>query len=131
MAFVVPGKHQKNPPKPQDPRQEIVEMEEGIFAAICCRGAQNQKRARRHQDQLEQWILEKGRKIQGLPMVAFYNAPFTPSFMKRNEVLMRDSGMDAAMATGMTPLHCRSTEETLRPDRSVGQKGSWYQQNEG
>ena len=92
MSFVVPAKHRVNPPQPHDPRLQIVEMEGGIYAAIGYRGAQSQVRVNRHQEQLESWIHERGWDILGMPVAAFYNPPFTPSFLKHNEVLMRIHG---------------------------------------
>ena len=44
-------------------------------------------------NKLESWILEKGYKIESDYMLAFYNAPFTPPMMRRNEIWLRINKM--------------------------------------
>jgi hypothetical protein len=36
---------------------------------------------------LRQWLAKKGLEISGTPTFAYYNDPFTPGFLRRNEIL--------------------------------------------
>lgn len=38
---------------------------------------------------LQAWVLKQGVEVEGSPLFAFYDPPWTPGFMRRNEVLLR------------------------------------------
>ncbi len=48
--------------------------------------------AERHRTALESWIEAQGLVATGEPVWARYNAPFTPWFLRRNEILIPIDG---------------------------------------
>lgn len=82
-------------PEPQNPRITIREVPARRIAAVRYSGFWSEKGYLQHKAELESWIREKGFKIMGEPVWARYNSPFTPWFLRRNEVLIPvSSGSD-------------------------------------
>jgi len=58
------------------------------MAAVRYSGTWSVKNYQQHRQALEAWMAAQGLKPAGEPVWARYNAPFTPWFMRRNEILM-------------------------------------------
>lgn len=75
-------------PEPEDPDVIIRLVPEQHIAAIRYSGFWSEKNYQKNKDRLESWVDEKGFKKVGEPVWARYNPPFTPWFMRRNEILI-------------------------------------------
>jgi len=89
MAFFVSGKFGNRIPEPTSPNLSIRKFEGGIFAAIRYSGYSNKAKERTMEKALSIWIKSKGYSEASNYMLAFYNAPFSPPFLRRNEILVR------------------------------------------
>ncbi|MDY0143087.1 MAG: heme-binding protein [Bacteroidales bacterium] len=89
MAFVVPGKFGENIPEPNNKNLKVKKFDEGLFGAIQYSGFSNKSKELKMKKKLEDWILEKGYISQSNYMLAFYNAPFVPPMLRRNEIWVR------------------------------------------
>ena len=89
MAFMVPGKYDlESAPAPADPEVKLREEPGGLVAALAYSGRWNRERYMERQEQLQRWLAERRLEASGEPMFAGYNSPFTPWFLRRNEVLI-------------------------------------------
>lgn len=75
-------------PEPLDPRIRIREKPARYVAALRFSGIANARRYEKHRRQLETALDLDRMRRRGEFMLARYNAPFTPPFMRRNEVLI-------------------------------------------
>jgi hypothetical protein len=96
VSFMMPASYtQETLPEPEDPRVTLRQVPARRIAAVRYSGFWNEKGYLRYKLELESWIREKGLTIVGDPTWARYNAPFTPWFMRRNEILIPvDAGTD-------------------------------------
>lgn len=87
VAFILPKIFNwDSAPVPSDPAVRIVERPARIVATLRYSGRWTDKNVARHGQELKSY-LEDHSIAQGSPVqTAFYNAPFTPPFMRRNEV---------------------------------------------
>lgn len=92
VSFMMPAAYTMDSiPEPLDPAVRIREIPSYRAAVIRYSGFWSEKNYREHLDQLEQWIAAEGLQAIGDPVWARYNAPFTPWFMRRNEIVQRVS----------------------------------------
>jgi len=75
-------------PKPKNPKVVLRQVGKRWMAAVRYSGRWTEKAYLRHEAMLLAWIQEKGYAAIGPPVWARYNAPFTPWFLRRNEVLI-------------------------------------------
>ena len=88
-AFVMESKYSLDSlPRPNDDRIRLFKRESRVVAALTFSGRWTDRNIRKH----EQRILAELDAMQvaatGSPELARYNSPFTPWFMRRNEVLV-------------------------------------------
>ena len=89
VSFMMPASSTlENLPEPEDPKVTLRQVPARRMAAVRYSGFWNEKGYLRYKLELESWIHEKGLTIVGDPIWARYNAPFTPWFMRRNEILI-------------------------------------------
>ena len=87
VQFVLPqGTTLASAPEPLDPRVQLREVPAGAWAAIRYSGTWSQSNYLEHLAALKASLQAQGVATQGEPVLARYNAPFTPWFMRRNEV---------------------------------------------
>lgn len=65
----------------------LVEMEARLVAAVRFSGSWTDDRFDRFAADLDDWMRARGLVPQAPPEYAYYNDPFTPGFLRRNEVL--------------------------------------------
>ncbi len=95
IAFLLPSDIAwEDAPVPRDGRVELRRIPPRRLAAIRFSGAWSEERFEVHHRRLAQLIADRGWRIVGEPVYARYNAPFTPSFMRRNEVLIPIAAVD-------------------------------------
>lgn len=89
MAFVVPGKFKDNIPEPNDKNLSVKEFNKGRFAVIRYSGLSNENKEYKMMKKLNDWLNQNDYVKQSKFMLAFYNAPFTPPMLRRNEIMVR------------------------------------------
>jgi len=96
VSFMMPASYTlETLPEPADPKVTLRQVPARRIAAVRYSGFWSEKNYLRYKLALESWIREKGLTIVGDPLWARYNSPFTPWFLRRNEVLIPvDAGAD-------------------------------------
>lgn len=88
-AFVMERKYTlESLPRPDDPRIRLSEVEPRSMAAVRYTGRWTEKNYRQHLAELRQALAADGVATRGEPLLARYNSPFTPWFLRRNEILL-------------------------------------------
>ncbi|MEW8403470.1 MAG: heme-binding protein [Candidatus Thiodiazotropha taylori] len=89
VSFMMPSEYtMETLPVPIDSNVTLREVPPRRMAAIRYSGFWSESSYLEHKAELLQWIEEAGVTITGKPVWARYNAPFTPWFMRRNEILI-------------------------------------------
>ena len=87
VQFVLPkGVTLATTPEPIDPRVQMRVMPAGTWAVIRYSGTWSQANYLEHLSELKVALEAAGVATQGEPVLARYDAPFTPWFMRRNEI---------------------------------------------
>lgn len=87
MSFALPSKYNiDTTPTPNDEKVIIEEEPPRRVAAIRFRGYARAKDVEKYTTQLLKVLEDEGLKVKGSPFLMRYNAPYTPGFMRRNEV---------------------------------------------
>ena len=87
VQFVLPkGLTLATAPEPIDPRVQLRLVPAVTWAVIRYSGTWSQANYLEHLDELKAALQAAGVATQGEPVLARYNAPFTPWFMRRNEI---------------------------------------------
>lgn len=87
VQFVLPkGVTLETAPEPLDPRVQLRQVPAQQWAAIRYSGTWSQANYDEHLASLKTTLAKEGVATQGEPVLARYNAPFTPWFMRRNEI---------------------------------------------
>lgn len=90
VSFMMPASFTMDTiPQPLDPAVSLREVPAHRAASLRYSGTWSEKRYKEHLEQLGRWMDENGLAPAGEPVWARYNAPFTPWFMRRNEILIR------------------------------------------
>jgi len=94
IRFMMPSELSRDAlPEPNDARIAIREVPGRTLAAIRYSGTWSKRNYEKHLDELYAALRADGLAPEGEPIWARYNPPFTPWFMRRNEIL-----------TGFSPL---------------------------
>ncbi len=89
VAFIMPSKWtMETLPPPQNPAVSLREIPARTMAAISFSWFATDGRIARHEEELKSWLLQKGLEAAGPPVYAYYDPPFKPPFLRRNEVLI-------------------------------------------
>ncbi len=90
MAFVLPSDVPfEDAPKPADPRVVLEVKKGGLFAVMRFRGRAGGVDVQGRTEELRSELKEADYVMDGRPFLMRYNSPFTPSFMRHNEVAAR------------------------------------------
>ncbi|MDB6173865.1 MAG: hypothetical protein JWL59_3176 [Chthoniobacteraceae bacterium] len=88
MSFIMPKKAVENGvPKPTDERVTLGKLEAARFAV--CRFAGGRTQEKDAIEKLKTWIELRKLSAKGAPLFAYYDPPWTPVLLRRNEVLIR------------------------------------------
>jgi DNA gyrase inhibitor GyrI len=88
MSFVLPSKYNmENVPKPKDARIKIYKKEASKRIVIRFSGLSSDSNLNKNKQKLDKYIKENGIKIKSEAIYAFYDAPFTLPFLRRNEIM--------------------------------------------
>jgi len=87
MAFVMPSEFNlETTPEPADSRVKIEEVPARIVGVLRFSGSWSEDHFREKTKELLQEIADAKIKTKGSVFTMLYNPPFTPSFLRRNEV---------------------------------------------
>ena len=87
MSFVVPSKYtMESVPLPTDGRVRVHEVPERKLAVIRFRGWARNGSVEKQKARLLSILRENGVETTGAPSLLRYNSPWTPGFMRRNEI---------------------------------------------
>lgn len=90
MAFVLPeGMKSAEVPSPLDSAVRIETREGGTYAAIRFRGGRRSKALQQAVSVFDSLAEHSVWRLEGKPEYAFYDPPWIPSFLEKNEVLWR------------------------------------------
>ena len=90
MAFVMPAKLKTaDVPKPKDEQLRVRELEAGRFAVLRYSGRRNADNEARSLERLRAWMKAEGLKELSPPIYGYFDPPWTPGFLRRNEVMLR------------------------------------------
>ncbi len=79
-------------PEPIDTRIRIREVPSRIVAVHRFSGSWREENYQRHEQRLRRALERDGIPLAGIPYSARYNAPFVPTFLRRNEVIVPIDG---------------------------------------
>lgn len=90
MAFVLPAKMKLSEvPKPADAAVQVRELPAGRFAVMEFSGRRNPGKAAEALAGLEHWLAKERLSSAGSPVYGYFDPPWTPGFLRRNEVMLR------------------------------------------
>lgn len=88
MAFVVPEKHKADTPAPSSPQVSVDTMKAQRVAAYRFSGSRTKDSEPQALEKLKTWMQQNKMEEAGKPFSAYYDPPWTPGFLRRNEVLV-------------------------------------------
>ncbi len=89
MSFVLPAKIKKeNVPTPSNEAVQTITRTSGLYASHRYAGRRVEGAPIKIQKQLLKWINNHDLQSKGVPINAFYDTPWTPPFLRRNELLI-------------------------------------------
>jgi hypothetical protein len=90
MAFVLPSKLPAGEvPKPTDGGVTVRELPAGRFAVLRFRDGRNPKNEAAALQHLKDWMMAAGLRVLSPPVFAYFDPPWTPGFLRRNEVMLQ------------------------------------------
>lgn len=93
MAFVMPQEFNiETTPEPLDSRVKIEEVPSRTVAVLRFSGGWSEKNFEARKEELLETLKNAGVKTKGGVFTMLYNPPFTPGFLRRNEVAIEVEG---------------------------------------
>jgi hypothetical protein len=90
MAFVLPRNLSASAaPRPNDTSLSVQEIPGGQFAVLRYSGGHNAKNEAAALAKLNGWLAQEKLKTAGGPIYGYFDPPWTPTFFRRNEVMLR------------------------------------------
>lgn len=89
VSFMMPSSYTlETLPTPDDPGITLRQVPARRVASVRYSGFWSEENYLLHKEKLEKWMRENRFTVAGESVWARYNAPFTPWFMRRNEILI-------------------------------------------
>ena len=89
MSFIMPKKAvETGVPKPVGESVTLGKLEASRFAVLRFGGWRTRENEKAAIDNLKAWLAAQKISGKGEPLFAYYDPPWTPAFMRRNEVLI-------------------------------------------
>jgi effector-binding domain-containing protein len=89
VSFMMPASYtMETLPTPDDPNIKLRQVPARRVAAVRYSGFWSEEKYLFHREKLEKWIKDNRFTVTGEAVWARYNPPFTPWFMRRNEILI-------------------------------------------
>ncbi len=90
MAFVLPTKMKSGEvPRPSDGSVTVRELAAGRFAVLRYTGGRNAKKEAESLARLKTWMAPERLSVLSPPVYGYFDPPWTPAFLRRNEVMLR------------------------------------------
>ena len=90
MSFIMSGKAvEKGLPKPSGESVSLGRVEAARFAVLRFGGGRTDENEKEAVEKLTAWLAAQKLEGKGEPVFAYYDPPWTPLFMRRNEVMIR------------------------------------------
>jgi hypothetical protein len=90
VAFILPAAYaDAAPPKPASPEVRVAREPAGRWAAVHFSGRADDADFTAKEQALRGWMAAEGLRAEGPAVLAYYDDPLTPGFLRRNEVLIR------------------------------------------
>ena len=90
MSFVMPKKAvEKGVPQPSGESVSIGKVDAARFAVLRFAGGRTTVNEEKAVTKLQTWLDAEKIAAKGEPLLAYYDPPWTPAFMRRNEVMIR------------------------------------------
>lgn len=90
MSFVMPNKYDlADLPKPNEEAVSLRTIEAGRFCVLRFSGSREGKTPVEAQQMLRDWMNVQGLQPISNPHYAYYDPPWVPGFLRRNEVMVR------------------------------------------
>jgi hypothetical protein len=64
-------------------------MPAGRFAVLRFNGARSPQQETEHLERLKAWVADQNFRVSAAPVYAYFDPPWTPPFLRRNEVMLR------------------------------------------
>jgi hypothetical protein len=88
IQFVMPAEYtMETLPKPKNTQVRIAQVPEQKWVVIQFSGSTNIKNSGSYLKKLNEYIIQNKLVVIGQPVYAYYNPPWTLSFMRRNEIM--------------------------------------------
>jgi hypothetical protein len=88
LSFITPSKYTlENIPKPEDEKIKIRKQEKSKRLVIRFSGLISDSNLNKNKQKLDDYVKENKIKVKSKAIYAFYNAPFTLPFLRRNEIM--------------------------------------------
>lgn len=89
VTFVMPKEYTLTTiPRPKNPEVQLVEIPARRYAVLRFSGWVNAEKSEAMKARLLKYLKRDGKTAAGTPALAQYNPPWTPPFMRRNEILV-------------------------------------------
>ena len=89
VSFMMPASYtMETLPEPNNPAVRIRQVPSQRMATVRYSGTWSKRRYDENKSALDEWIKAQGLKVNGEPVWARYNSPFSLWFLRRNEVLL-------------------------------------------
>lgn len=89
IHFVMPAQYSlETLPRPADPEVGLRQIPPARFAVVRFNGLADADLFEKNARLLHDWAIGQGLRPAGAPQLARYNPPWTPSILRRNEVLL-------------------------------------------
>jgi hypothetical protein len=89
MAFVMPAPMKSGAvPRPADEALTVRELPAGRFAVLRFSGARSAEQESKSLGQLQTWMAAQGLKSSSPPVYGYFDPPWTPPSLRRNEVML-------------------------------------------
>ena len=90
MAFVLPAKMGAGDvPMPADPAVAVRQLDGGRYAVLRYRGDRSADAAAEALARLQAWLQTQELRGSSSPLYGYFDPPWTPGFLRRNEVMLR------------------------------------------
>ena len=109
MAFIMPeGANLAELPLPLDHSVSISEIDAARYAVLRFGGPRSRQNESRAVAALNEWLVARELPAQGAAIIAYYDPPWTPWFLRRNEILIPVAA-DALELARRTPAFLQSS----------------------
>jgi hypothetical protein len=90
MAFVLPARMRaEQAPRPTDEAVTLRDLPSGQFAVLRYPGGRSADNEAEALGRLRTWMAREGLSVLSTPMYGYFDPPWTPGFLRRNEVMLR------------------------------------------